>query len=104
LIKEYDLELTDIFVNAILPTKEIKGIYKSRKKIYKKLLVIDKENGGKADALNAGINLSQKTTLFALMWIVFWNKTRFENGETIYGTNHKACYCYWRSDSCSQFM
>ncbi len=60
LIKEYDLELTDIFVNAIIPTKEIKGIYKSRKKIYKKLLVIDKENGGKADALNAGINLSSK--------------------------------------------
>jgi cellulose synthase/poly-beta-1,6-N-acetylglucosamine synthase-like glycosyltransferase/phosphoglycerol transferase MdoB-like AlkP superfamily enzyme len=60
LIKEYDLELSDIFVDAIIPTKEIKGIYKSRKKIYKKLIVIDKENGGKADALNAGINISSK--------------------------------------------
>jgi cellulose synthase/poly-beta-1,6-N-acetylglucosamine synthase-like glycosyltransferase/phosphoglycerol transferase MdoB-like AlkP superfamily enzyme len=60
LIKEFDLELSDIFVDAIIPTKEIKGIYKSRKKIYKKLIVIDKENGGKADALNAGINISSK--------------------------------------------
>ena len=60
LIKEYDLVLADIFVDSIIPTKEIKGIYKSRKKIYKKLIVIDKENGGKADALNAGINISSK--------------------------------------------
>ncbi|MEI6087795.1 MAG: sulfatase-like hydrolase/transferase [Bacteroidota bacterium] len=60
LIKEYDLELSDIFVDPILPNKEIRGIYKSRKKIYKKLIVIDKENGGKADALNAGINISSK--------------------------------------------
>lgn len=60
LIKEFDLEKADIFVDAIIPTKEIRGIYKSRKKIYKKLLVVDKENGGKADALNAGINISSK--------------------------------------------
>ncbi|MDR8279142.1 glycosyltransferase, partial [Acinetobacter baumannii] len=38
-------------------TKEIKGIYRST--IYPNLLVVDKVNGGKSDALNAGINISQ---------------------------------------------
>lgn len=61
LIKEFDLVRTDHFVDSSIATKEIKGIYKSRKKIYKKLIVIDKENGGKADALNAGINISSKS-------------------------------------------
>jgi cellulose synthase/poly-beta-1,6-N-acetylglucosamine synthase-like glycosyltransferase len=39
-----------------LPTKSIRGIYHSS--IYANVRVIDKENGGKADSLNAGINLS----------------------------------------------
>jgi len=44
-----------------IQTKPIKNIYIST--IYKNLILIDKENGGKADALNAGINYS-KYTLF----------------------------------------
>jgi cellulose synthase/poly-beta-1,6-N-acetylglucosamine synthase-like glycosyltransferase len=39
-----------------IPTKQVKGIYRSA--VNKKLIVIDKENGGKADSLNAGINVS----------------------------------------------
>lgn len=39
-----------------IPTKEIRGVYRSA--MYPNLVVIDKENGGKADALNAGINAS----------------------------------------------
>ena len=39
-----------------LPTAEIRGIYHSS--LHANLRVIDKENGGKADSLNAGINLS----------------------------------------------
>jgi len=40
-----------------LETKHIKAIYRSS--IYPNLIVLDKENGGKADALNAGINCSK---------------------------------------------
>ncbi len=53
LIDVYDLYKTDIFVNEQLHTKPIRGIYKSRNLIYSKLIVVDKENGGKADALMA---------------------------------------------------
>ena len=39
-----------------LPTKEVRAVYRSA--LYPNLVVLDKENGGKADALNAGINAS----------------------------------------------
>jgi poly-beta-1,6-N-acetyl-D-glucosamine synthase len=59
-IKAYDLELVDFVYEEKIKTKHIRGIYKSRNKAFNKLIVIDKENGGKSDALNAGINFSQK--------------------------------------------
>ena len=39
-----------------IPTKEIRGVYYNAK--YPRLIYVDKENGGKSDALNAGINVS----------------------------------------------
>jgi glycosyltransferase involved in cell wall biosynthesis len=57
-IKFYDLEKVDYYFEYRLPCNEIKAIYKSRNKAFKKLIVVDKANGGKADALNAGINVS----------------------------------------------
>ena len=58
LIKAYDLYKANIFINEQIPTKKVKGIYKSNNPVFKKLIVVDKENGGKADALNVGINVS----------------------------------------------
>lgn len=58
LIDGYDLEKIDYHVQYRIATKEIRGIYKSRQAVYKKLVVVDKVNGGKADALNVGINVS----------------------------------------------
>jgi cellulose synthase/poly-beta-1,6-N-acetylglucosamine synthase-like glycosyltransferase len=66
LIKAYDLVETNMFINKIIPTKEIKAVYKSKKNIYKKLIVVDKVNGGKADALNVGINISSKNYLVCI--------------------------------------
>jgi cellulose synthase/poly-beta-1,6-N-acetylglucosamine synthase-like glycosyltransferase len=58
LINAYDLIKIPRFVDEKIRTKPVRGIYKSRNPLYHKLTVIDKENGGKADALNVGINVS----------------------------------------------
>jgi len=57
LIDTYDLyEVPPAFPVAI-QTKPIRAYYRSRQ--HSRLLVIDKENGGKADSLNAGINAAR---------------------------------------------
>lgn len=58
LIEAYDLECVSFFVQGKIETNKIRGIYKSKNQAFKKLIVVDKENGGKADALNVGINVS----------------------------------------------
>ena len=47
-----------------IPSKAIRGTYRSRR--HANLIVIDKENGGKADTLNAGLAYS-RTPLFCAM-------------------------------------
>ncbi|MFW6134229.1 MAG: glycosyltransferase family 2 protein [Elusimicrobiota bacterium] len=54
--KEYKLKKLSQKYHPDIKTKQVKGIYRS--KIDRRLVVIDKENGGKADSLNAGINVS----------------------------------------------
>lgn len=58
MIKVYQLEKIDFFVTYQIATKDVRGVYKSKNPVFKKLVVIDKVNGGKADALNVGINVS----------------------------------------------
>ncbi len=58
LIQAYELESVSFFVQGDIETKPIRGIYKSKNPAFKKLIVVDKENGGKADALNVGVNIS----------------------------------------------
>jgi poly-beta-1,6-N-acetyl-D-glucosamine synthase len=54
----YKMVPIDVTINEELVTKRIKNIYKSTLPAFKNLILIDKENGGKADALNAGINIA----------------------------------------------
>jgi len=58
-IEAFDLEKVPYVIDYKIPCKEIAGIYKSQKKAFNNLTVINKLNGGKADALNAGINIAK---------------------------------------------
>jgi biofilm PGA synthesis N-glycosyltransferase PgaC len=64
MIDEYMLEPVPFAFEQKLESKAIRAVYKSRVPSLSKLTVVDKMNGGKADALNAGINVS-KYDLFA---------------------------------------
>lgn len=59
-IETFELEKVDFAVNYMVHCNEIKAVYKAKNPAYRRLVVVDKVNGGKADALNAGINISQQ--------------------------------------------
>ncbi|MCL6601717.1 MAG: glycosyltransferase family 2 protein [Paenibacillus sp.] len=56
LVNEFGLKLSQREARNILETEAIRAVYHNPK--YPNLYLIDKNNGGKADSLNAGINLS----------------------------------------------
>lgn len=56
LLNAYDFKEIPLKKEASLITRSINAIYKTREN----LVFIDKQNGGKADAINAGINYSNK--------------------------------------------
>ena len=60
LIATYDLVKVDYLVNQQIETQPLRaGVFKSTNPAFEKLIVVDKENGGKADALNVGLNFSK---------------------------------------------
>ncbi len=54
---EFDLQATQIFYRRSFVTARVRAAYRSRKD--PRLLVIDKDNGGKADALNCAVNFAR---------------------------------------------
>jgi cellulose synthase/poly-beta-1,6-N-acetylglucosamine synthase-like glycosyltransferase len=56
-ITAFDLVRADVPHEPKLNTEVIRGVYRSLS--HRELLVIDKANGGKADAINAGINAAR---------------------------------------------
>lgn len=53
----FEMEPVPAPIRLRVPCQPIRGYYRSRR--YPELTLIDKQNGGKADALNAGINAAQ---------------------------------------------
>jgi len=64
LIEAFDLAPTVRAPMAEIHTARIRGIYRSRR--HPNLWVVDKENGGKADSLNAGLSFC-RTSLFCAL-------------------------------------
>ena len=57
LIEAFDLRPYEMFVRHVFPTQAVRGIYRSAR--HRNLVVVDKENGGKADAWNAALNVAR---------------------------------------------
>ncbi len=59
LIETYQLVKVDYLINERIKTQPLRaGVFKSTNPAFEKLIVVDKENGGKSDALNLGLNIS----------------------------------------------
>lgn len=54
LIAYFELEVSEYAIDSVVPCQPIRNVWMSRKR--RNLVVIDKDNGGKGDALNAGVN------------------------------------------------
>lgn len=64
LVREFDLYEVPPAFPVIIPTKPVRAYYRSRR--HAKLLVIDKQNGGKADSLNAAMNAARHPFVVAV--------------------------------------
>jgi cellulose synthase/poly-beta-1,6-N-acetylglucosamine synthase-like glycosyltransferase len=64
LVEAFELEAVPADPPWELPCEPVRAVYRARRN--EKLTVIDKENGGKADALNAGVYLTEKRLFCAV--------------------------------------
>lgn len=64
LVDSFDLEPVDAEIPIDIPAAEIYGVYRST--TYEELLVVDKSNAGKSDALNAGLWLTEMSLFCAV--------------------------------------
>lgn len=62
----FELEKVNYYFDYRIPCERIKGVYKSKNPSFTRLTVIDKNNGGKADSLNAGINICKSNLIVSI--------------------------------------
>lgn len=65
-IEHYGLIKVEMAIEYEVKCSKIKGIYRSIHSEFANLILVDKENGGKADALNAGVNVSRSDLFVAV--------------------------------------
>lgn len=56
MIKQFEMKKVDYVLKRHFDTEQVQAVYRSS--LYPKLTLLKKDNGGKSDALNAGINFS----------------------------------------------
>lgn len=64
LVEKFDLVAVKVTYDNRIRTKAVRNVFRSR--TYPGLVVIDKENGGKADALNVGLNFAHGDLVCAM--------------------------------------
>lgn len=62
----YGMIKVNMYIDDEIKTAKIRGIYRSIHSEYANLILVDKENGGKADALNAGVMVSRSELFVAV--------------------------------------
>jgi poly-beta-1,6-N-acetyl-D-glucosamine synthase len=65
-VEAFELVRVNYYFDYRIPCERIKGVYKSENPSFNRLTVIDKNNGGKADSLNAGINISRNNLIVTI--------------------------------------
>jgi poly-beta-1,6-N-acetyl-D-glucosamine synthase len=56
LLDSFQLELRDVFYPQPIKTARVRNVYRSR--LHQNMWLVDKDNGGQADACNAGVNIA----------------------------------------------
>ena len=78
LTAEFELYPHQVFYRRALPTEEVRGIYRSARE--PRMVLVDKVNGGKADALNVGVNLSRYRYVCCLDGDTIYERDALLNG------------------------